>query len=74
MAAYLTNALLYHPLRHPHMEAAVLDLDPELAPSLIPCENMPYSKVVYIDASGHSTTFQMEAEIYERTDATAPSN
>lgn len=71
MAGFLTNALLYHPLRHYHMEQAILDLDPDLAPALIPCDNMPYSKVIYIDATGHSATFEMEQEQYEYGSAQA---
>jgi hypothetical protein len=62
MATFLTNALLYHPLRHPHMVHAISDFDPESAPSLIPCSDMPYSRVTYVDAAGTSHNYEMEFE------------
>jgi len=44
------------------MVQAIADLDPELAPSLIPCSDMPYSRVTYVDATGASHNYQMELE------------
>lgn len=61
MAAYLTNALVYHPLRHAHMLEAFADIEV----SLIPCESQPYSQVIFVDSKGHSQTFEMEQEVYE---------